>query len=1298
MNWIKPICLSFFKATRFKKSHTRTKVVNPPFQLEALEPKVLLSAELIGGVVDGASFSTEHEANDVSSQQAFDQWVKYSAEQANAEPLHNFQADTIPSPDAFLNGVAAFLDEQQSQYETDDLGQLLADAAIASSQANEQPLELIIIDPRTPDYLELVNGVSNDSGSDYLVFMLDAEQDGIQQVTELLAQHNDLSAVHLISHGTEGSIQLGSTWLNTENMGDYAEQIKTWEDVFDDAADILIYGCDLAGNLSGEQLIQSIAELTGADVAASIDVTGANGSGGDWALEYNTGDINTTVAFSAATQTSWASTLAITSATNLNDTISYTEGAVSVPINNIVVTESDGGEIITAQLTLADISAGALSTGTFGSSSSAYDSGTGIWTITGSVTDVNAALATLVFVPTVNSSIDTTIETHLEDSDGAGPASGVITLDITPGPINGLLLSTNDDIAGGTTPGLDSWTDGEVLEVSNPNFNLEPGTTDGSLSSVINFNDFNPVALGGDDDVAITAMHIVTTNMTLGSGTTFDVLQGDLLLATNQTETLSSTNTLTVEKEDIFVFRPDAENDYSSGTFHQLLTDLATSGEQLNAISLIEQDVLVGGDTFTAGSIIFAQQDDGAGRLDSNIYHAEINQAGASSDYDVEPFIVGSDINMSDTITGLDLLENDVHIGNVDLAAGNILISIGSAGSLGDNNVGVAANDVAILDVSSISSFNLLGIPLVAAEADASLVFEGEDIDFTGAGYEISAVALGANEVPEGSNMNQIITYTEGDVSVALGDIVVTDINVNETITATLTLAETAAGTLSSGTFGASTSTYTVGSGVWMVTGSITDVNAALAAVTFTPVINHDTNTTITTHIEDGSANSPFDGTINLNVTAQNDAPTATNLTQVQAYTEGDTSVALDGIVITEIDTGETVTATLRLADTGAGVLTTGTFGASTSTYSVVTGVWTVTGTVTDVNTAIAAVAFTPDSNHDTNTTITTHIEDAAVTGPSDGTITLNVTAQDDAPTATNLTQVQTYTEDASNVALDDIVITEVDSSDTVSATLMLDNAAVGLLTTGTFGASTSTYNSGTGIWAVNGTVSDVNAALAAVAFTPAINNDVNTSISTHIEDATGTGPADGTISLNVTAQNDAPAATNLTQVQAYTEGASSVALDTIVITDLDTGETVTANLTLANTAAGVLSTGTFGASSSTYNSGSGAWTVTGTVANVNAALAAVAFTPATNNDINTSIRTHIGDATGTGPADGTISLNVTAQNDAPAATNLTQVQAYTEGASSVALDTIVITDLDTGETVTANLTLANTAAGVLST
>src|SRR5690606_39299066 len=80
--------------------------------------------------------------------------------------------------------------------------------------------------------------------------------------------------------------------------------------------------------------------------------------------------------------------------------------------------------------------------------------------------------------------------------------------------------------------------------------------------------------------------------------------------------------------------------------------------------------------------------------------------------------------------------------------------------------------------------------------------------------------------------------------------------------------------------------------GVWSATGSVADVNAALAAVSFTPVANWDQDVTITTRVRDAVNTGPADGTITLDVTAVNDAPTLSTTTDALPGTNEDTASA----------------------------------------------------------------------------------------------------------------------------------------------------------------------------------------------------------------------------------------------------------------------------------------------------------------------------------------------------------------------------------------------------------------------
>ena len=224
---------------------------------------------------------------------------------------------------------------------------------------------------------------------------------------------------------------------------------------------------------------------------------------------------------------------------------------------------------ITNQLDGANETLSADTTGT--SIVAAYDSGTGILSLTGSDTVLNyqQVLRTVTYdnVAVSPDMTDRSITFIANDgTDDSSLATTAVNMDV-PVPFGHLQLSTADDVvAPSGAPGLASWTDGEGIQFGGPGLNYEPGVTAGTFSSQFNLDDFP-----AGNDVKLNAIHHVTTDITVGSDNAIDLFVGDLLLSTKDSETLTSTNTLAVEKKDVFVFRPDTPGDYSSGTFIMLL-------------------------------------------------------------------------------------------------------------------------------------------------------------------------------------------------------------------------------------------------------------------------------------------------------------------------------------------------------------------------------------------------------------------------------------------------------------------------------------------------------------------------------------------------------------------------------------------------------------------------------------------------------------------------------------------------------------------------------------------------------
>ncbi len=106
------------------------------------------------------------------------------------------------------------------------------------------------------------------------------------------------------------------------------------------------------------------------------------------------------------------------------------------------------------------------------------------------------------------------------------------------------------------------------------------------------------------------------------------------------------------------------------------------------------------------------------------------------------------------------------------------------------------------------------------------------------------------NDAPLATNLSAGESYTE-ETALNLTNIVITDVD-SPTVTATLTLSDTLAGSLSTATSNLVTSTF-VG-GVWTASGAIAEVNTLLAGVSFNPALDYDTDFTIATSVDDGAA------------------------------------------------------------------------------------------------------------------------------------------------------------------------------------------------------------------------------------------------------------------------------------------------------------------------------------------------------------------------------------------------------------------------------------------------------------
>ena len=107
----------------------------------------------------------------------------------------------------------------------------LAQNAVQSADIDTR-LELVFVDENTPDYQLLVEDLEGSSTASKRVevVIIRADEDGISKISETLADYNNIDAMHLVSHGSDGIVNIGNTSLNADTLSANESAIAEWGD------------------------------------------------------------------------------------------------------------------------------------------------------------------------------------------------------------------------------------------------------------------------------------------------------------------------------------------------------------------------------------------------------------------------------------------------------------------------------------------------------------------------------------------------------------------------------------------------------------------------------------------------------------------------------------------------------------------------------------------------------------------------------------------------------------------------------------------------------------------------------------------------------------------------------------------------------------------------------------------------------------------------------------------------------------------------------------------------------------
>ncbi|NYE62897.1 hypothetical protein FHW58_004119 [Duganella sp. 1224] len=801
-----------------------------------------------------------------------------------------------------------------------------------------------------------------DVADDVLIVKLASWRDGVEQIATVLRNYQDLDSIQIVSHGAEGRLQLGNTVLDSAQLERYQAAVREWGAALKDDGDLLLFGCDVAAGVAGQSFVDALAHVSGADVAASTDITGLHG---DWDLEYHSGAIDSAAALTQQAQQAYQADLALVNNGN-NGTITFGTSSTVTLLNS---TGLAAGAVVHADNILG------LGLDVYARSSAG-----------GGVTIANTNGVNVIGLPvtddrlTVNGSLLSPVSyVDLRANSGVFDA---VSINLGSGNLIGALTGPIMF----TVYALDANYQPTGVGVSLPSLLVnEYGLL--NFASMADFKGIYGIrvvnVLGvevGIDDLQIANARPANTLTSAAYNAATGVLNltavgiraGDAIDPTKFTVTGANGATYTLTSSVV-----SASSTTSASITLNAADKLALSGLLNN-----NGGASVDGTTFNLGA---------AANWDGNLSNGVDLSGNPITVSNVQlPTITSASYNAAThvlTVTGNNL---------VGVAGANNDITVAKIGLTGEGGATRFLSTSGNVDVTSATSFSvtLTGADIAAVEA---LLNKNGTVSAGGTAYALSAgddwnsvvgnanTAVSAAIVVVNNTSNSAPTIS-GAATAGVGDnatikpfagVSVADVN-GDNVSMTISF-NAANGTLSGTGLSGANGSYTLSAA------TPSALSAALKALTFTPTANQAAvgvgiNTTFTLVATDANGASVTNTATVITATSVNDAPLLGGTAAAQNMTAGGTLHPFSGVTLSDPDVGASVIVTITPDSAAKGAFTP----ASLSASGFVTTDGGVTYTLSAVapgaaQAALQALVFKSATGVSATTTFTVAINDGSV-------------------------------------------------------------------------------------------------------------------------------------------------------------------------------------------------------------------------------------------------------------------------------------------------------------------------------
>jgi hypothetical protein len=711
----------------------------------------------------------------------------------------------------------------------------------SSSNCNICDVQLVAIDSRVDHVNRLMTAVEPGS----LSVLIEADVDGLEQLSAAIALNPQVRSLYVICHGAPGQLHLGNTPITIDSLEKSSHALQRWG-----VEEIQIYACNVAADIVAEHVeekdtasshqlsfIERLHGLTGAAIAASAQKVGNALKGGTWHLEKRIGHLQTWSALPLFESVTFAYTSTLNDAPLISaiDDTSILEDALAPTLNfTISDTETASGSLIVSATS---------DNQTLMPNGNISFAGTG-------------TNRTIAFQPASNQSGTATITISVSDGVNTTQETFVVTVDPVDDPPT-LSAVSDRTVAEDTGTGAIAFTIGDV---DTPIGNLVVTATS-SDTSIIPDENITLSGTGTNRTVSVLPAANATGTATI----TLSVFDG----TTTTTQTFDVTVTPENDAPTISAIAPQTTlEDTAVAPIAFTVGDVETAADSLTINATSSNQTLIPNGNITVT---------GTGANRTLTITPAPNQFGSATvtltvgdgtDTTTRTFTVNVTAD-NDAPTITDITNQSTNedtatalipftIGDIDNSPGTLTVTVTSS----DQTV-VADGDISIVGTGANRSLSIQ--PVADASGTATLTVTVSDGTASQSDtFDLTVAAV--NDLPTVSTIAPQTLDEDADT----GAIAFTLADVDDDV-ATLTVT------------GASSDTTLIPNGNIVIGGS-----GANRTVTVTPAADQFGTATLTLSIDDGGG-TPKTQTFDVTVNSVNDVPTITAITNQTIDEDADT-------------------------------------------------------------------------------------------------------------------------------------------------------------------------------------------------------------------------------------------------------------------------------------------------------------------------------------------------------------------------------------------------------------------------